>query len=90
MHPQSETPQLIQIAHLDFDPTTDPPAHLLSDKVIWYGFYEDRIVFRIWDFRVNHSISFSADVDLERLSHNVEVYYKLFNMLKSVSDSFVG
>ena len=58
IYPQSETPQLIQIAHLDFDPSMDPPARLLPDKVIWYGFYEDKMVFRVWDFRVNHSISF--------------------------------
>jgi len=69
----NETPQVIQIAHLDSDPSMDPPAHLLPEKVICYDIYEDRrIVFRVWDFLVNHTISFSAKVDVNRLTRNVE------------------
>jgi len=86
IYPQSETPQLIQIAQLDFDPSTVAEAHLLPDKVIWSRFCDDRIVFTIWDFRLNHSISFST----ERLKYNVEVYYKPINTLKLASDSFIG
>jgi hypothetical protein len=48
--PQSGTPHLTKVAHLDFDPIIkDPPAYLLPGKVIWFRFYEDRIVFRVWD-----------------------------------------
>ncbi|KAF8802153.1 hypothetical protein BYT27DRAFT_6771427 [Phlegmacium glaucopus] len=71
VYPQSETPQLTQIAHLDFDSSKDPPAYLLPDRVIWSAFYEDMIVFRVWDFRENYSISFSADVDAKRLGYNL-------------------
>ncbi|KAF8805716.1 hypothetical protein BYT27DRAFT_6653622 [Phlegmacium glaucopus] len=75
IYPQSETPQLTQLAHVNFDPSKDPPAYLLPDRVIWYGFYEHGMVFRVWDFRGNHSISFSADVDAKtrRWGYNLEV-----------------
>jgi hypothetical protein len=71
IYPQSETPQLIQIAQLDFNPSMDLPAVLLPDRVIWYGFYDGRVVFRVWDFRGNYSISFSANV--KQLGCNFEV-----------------
>ena len=50
IHPQSETPHLTQIAHLDFNPARDPAAHLLPGTVIWFDFYVNRIVFLVWDF----------------------------------------
>ena len=71
IYPQSEMPHLTQIAHLDFDPTKVPSAHLLPDSVIWYDFYERRVVFRVWDYRMNHSMSFSVDVEFDR---NPEVH----------------
>ncbi|KAF8801990.1 hypothetical protein BYT27DRAFT_7173545 [Phlegmacium glaucopus] len=70
IYPQSETPQLTRIAHLNF--SGDLSACLLPDKVIWYGLYEDKIVVRVWDFRRNHSTSFSADFDVGRLRHRVK------------------
>jgi hypothetical protein len=74
IYPQSETPQITQIAHLDLDPSMDLPlaVHLLPDTLIWFGVNEEvneemnQIIFRVWDYRLNHSISFAVDV--------VEVY----------------
>ena len=86
IYPQSKTPHLTQIAHLDFDPFKDPPAHLLPGIVIWYGFYEDKIVFRVWDYRLNHSISFSVDIDLDKFEFDLEVY--LFHSFQSAETSF--
>ena len=90
IYPQSETPHLTKIAHLDFDPAKDPPAHLLPGIVIWYGFYEDRIVFRVWDYRLNHSISFSVDIDVDKFERNLEVYFILSKALKLASNLLVG
>ena len=90
IYPQSETPHLTQIAHLDFNPTKDPPAHLLPGTVLWYGFYGDRIVFRVWDYRLNHSVSFSADVDVDKFEYDLEVYFILSKILKLASNSFLG
>jgi hypothetical protein len=73
IYPQSETPHLTKVAHLDFDPTKDPPAYLLPGKVIWFGFYEDRIVFRVWDYQLNQSISFSVDFDVDEFKSEIEV-----------------
>jgi len=93
IYPQSETPQLIQIAHLNFDFDFDSSidwagTYLLHDKVIWYAFYQDRVVFRVCDFRVSHSISFSSAIDINRLAHSVEVNYKKFQHAEP-SDSIV-
>ena len=64
-YPQSETPHITQIAHLDdLDPSVDPPVYLLPDTVIWCGLNRDKdqTVFRVWDYRLNHSINFAVDV----------------------------
>ena len=87
IYPQSESPHLTKIAHLDFNPTKDPPAHLLPGTVIWSGFYHDRIVFQVWDYRLNHSINFSVEVDVES---RPEVDFILFKVLKLASNSSVG
>jgi hypothetical protein len=79
IYPQSETPQLTQIAHLDFYRTSDSSACLLPGTVIWYDFYEDRIVFRVWDYRLNHSIIFSADFDGYYQFANPKVYYLIIS-----------
>ena len=71
IYPQSEIPHLTQVAHLDFNPTKVPSARLLPDTVIWYGSYEYRVVFRVWDYRMNYSISFSVDVEFDC---NLEVH----------------
>ncbi|KAF8805718.1 hypothetical protein BYT27DRAFT_7142220 [Phlegmacium glaucopus] len=72
IYPQNETPQLTQIAHVNFDASVDLTAYLLPDRVIWCGFCEDRLVFRVWDFRGNYSTSFSADVDMP-VDYSLEV-----------------
>ena len=65
IYPQSESPLLIQIAHLDWDICKDNPAHLLSDTLIFRDFLDDMIVFRIWDYRANYSTCFSVSADLD-------------------------
>ena len=89
VYPQNENPHLTQIAHVDFDSSKDPPAHLFPGTVIWYGFYEYRIVIRVWDYRLNHSISFSIDVDVDKYERNLEVYFILSKVLKLASNSLI-
>ena len=79
IYPRSETPRLTQIARVNFD---HPPAHLLSDTVVWHSFSDDTIVFSVWDYRLNHSISFSVYVDVEEFEENVKVYFNLSKALK--------
>ena len=86
IYPQNETPHLTQIAHLDFDPSMDPRACLLPDTVIWYGFYSDRIVFRVWDYRLNHSISFSVDTDV---STNCKVYFFILSKVQELASNLL-
>ena len=88
IYPQSETPHLTQIAHLDFNPIEDSSVHLLPGRVIWYDLHKDRVVFRVWDYRLNHSISFSVDVEVERYDIELEVYLILSKVLKLASNSF--
>ena len=95
IYPQSETPHLTQIALVHFNalnPQEYPQPLLLPGTVIWYGLYKDRIVFRVWDYRLNHSISFSVDIDVD--DHgvcNLEVYiFHSSEVLKLVSNSFIA
>ena len=93
IYPQSKTPHLTQIAYLDFnDRSKYSPAYLLPGTVVWYSFYENRIVFRVWDYRLNHSISFSVDVtvDVDGIESDLEVYFILSEALKLASNSLVG
>ena len=60
IHPRSETPQFTLIR------ATHPPfykngARLLPNKVVWYSIHRCRTVFVVWDYRLNHSISFSVN-----------------------------
>jgi hypothetical protein len=74
-------PHLTKITHLHFDPNEDSPAHLLlPGTVISFCFYEDRIVFRVWDYRLNHSVSFSVDFDA--YDFDLEVNFILHNAPK--------
>ena len=68
IYPQSETPHLTQIAHLDLKPFMDLRPLLLPDTVIWFGYsrVKHNSVFRIWDYQLNHSIYFSIDVDYDQ------------------------
>ena len=88
-YPQSETPHLTKIAHLDFNPSEDPAYLLLPDIVIWY-FFHDNCVFWIWDYRLNHSISFSVDVDVVNSNIVLKVYFIFSKALKLASNPFVG
>ena len=90
IYTQRETPRLTQIAHLFHDPSYYFRAHLIPGTVIWYGFYEDRIVFKVWDYRLNHSTSFSVDVDVDKFfKYYLKVYFILSKVLKLASNSFV-
>jgi hypothetical protein len=93
IYPQSEIPLLTQIAHLDW-PDSEEAVHLLPDSVICHVFYENRIVFRVVDFRTNYSTSFSADVDVKmigsNLNYNVEVFFILLMTLKLASNYLLG
>ena len=76
IYPESETPQLTQVAHLDrIDLDLNPHFKLLPGIVIWYRSYNDRVLFTVWDYRLNYSISFSVDVD-DRL--DFRVYFLFF------------
>jgi len=66
IYPQSETPLLTQIAHLDWDYSNEP-AHCLPDTLIFREISEDRIVFKVLDYRVNYSTRFQVNVDFRRL-----------------------
>ena len=92
IYPRSETPHLTEITHLEFDPAMVPRAFLLPGIVIWYSFYEDRIVFRVWDYRLNHSISFSVDIDVSKFDRfsKLKVYIILSNALKLASNLLAG
>ena len=86
IYPQSETPRLIQIAHLDIDPSRrDRPAYLLPGTVIWHNFHGDKVNFMVWDYRLNHSIKFSVDVDVQIFQFYLEVYFFLSKALKLAS-----
>ena len=89
IYPQSETPHLTKIAHLDVGPSRgeDAPVHLLPGTVIWFNFHNDSVVCRVWDYRLNHSINFSVEVDVES---RPEVDFILFKVLKLASNSSVG
>ena len=83
IYPQSETPRLTKIAHLDSGPNQgeDQPVHLLPGTVILFGFDDDidkRIVFTVWDYRLNHSISFSVDVDYDEFRQVINVDFIFF------------
>ena len=73
IYPQSEMPHLTKIAHLEFDSINYSPVHLLPGTVIWFDLNDDMIVFRVWDYRLNHSISFSVDIDVYKFDRNLEV-----------------
>ena len=80
-------PHLTQIAHLDFKCTEK--FYLLPGKVIWYVVSLKEIVFMVWDYRANHSASFSLYIP--HGSHSrLEVHFTLPKALKFASYSFIG
>jgi len=80
---QSETPHLTRIAHLGFNPYKKPPSHLLlPDTVVWYSCFKyGVIIFRVWDYRLNHSICFSVDASVDWYE-KFGVYFILSKALK--------
>jgi len=70
IYPQSKIPLLTQIARLDWFPSEEYPVHLLPDTLICIAFHENnpfhenRVVFRVVDYRTNYSTCFLADVDV--------------------------
>ena len=86
IYPRSETPRLTRIAHLvDFDPPIS--VHLLLGTVIWRYSVMDRIVLMVWDYQLNHSITF---VIANLFDYQCEVYFILSKGPKLASNSFVG
>jgi hypothetical protein len=72
IYPQSKTPQLTQIAYLDFSHFPNncrDQSYILSDYIIWYNFVPYRrgpgIILRVWDYQLNASASFIGEVDLK-------------------------
>ena len=91
IYPENETPRLTQIAHLDRI-ELDPNPHffkLLPGIVIWYRFHNDRIVFEVWDYLLNHSIKIFVDVDANKFGFEFEVYSFFSKVLKMASNSLV-
>ena len=73
IYPQSPIPQLTQIAHLDLNSARHPLVDLLPNRVVLYDHYKDRIIFRVWDYRLNHSTCFSADLADEEYDCKVQI-----------------
>ncbi|KAF8801201.1 hypothetical protein BYT27DRAFT_7245340 [Phlegmacium glaucopus] len=74
IYPQSEAPQLTQIARLDFEqPYFGHHYYVSADKMIWYHFHRHEILFTVWDYRLNASVTFAAQVDVDKIENSVEV-----------------
>ena len=72
IYPKSERPLLTEIAHIDWDPSDkEHLAHLLPETVVYRVIHDDRIVFRIVNYRTNYSTCFSADVEANRRPEHV-------------------
>jgi hypothetical protein len=81
IYPQSETPQLTQVAHLNVCGPAISEPHLLPNKVVWHTYYQDRIVFTVWDYRLNHSTTFSADINPDDYYYSPQVHFHFFQYL---------
>ena len=85
-YPKSERPLLTEIAQIDWDAYDEQPAHLLPDTVVCRAIHDDRIVFRIVNYRTNYSTRFSVDVEPKRpeymYKYDVEVRSILSKVLK--------
>ena len=90
IYPQSEIPQLTQIAHLDWFSEEEVPGHLLPDTLICHVFRKDRIVFRVVDYRTDYSTCFSMDVDVYGIGSNYEVFFVLSKTLNLDSNYLLG
>ena len=92
IYPQNETPRLTRIAHLVvFEPPQTICAYLLLGIVVWRYSVMDKIVLQVWDYQLNHSITFAIDNNFDYHWHwQHEVYFILSKGIKLVSNLFVG
>lgn len=49
--------------------------------MIWYNIVKDGIVFTVWDYRLNHSASFSVDVEVWKVDDTLKVSFDLSKIL---------
>jgi len=68
----NERPPLTEIAHIDWDASQEQPVYLLPDTVVCRKIHDDRIVFRIVNYRRNYSTRFSPDVEAKRPEYMYE------------------
>ena len=87
IYPQSEIPLLTPIAHFDLLHPREIPAHLLPDTLICRIIHNDRIDFKVVDYRTNYSTRFSAEVNVY---DNVEVFFVLSKTLKLAPNHLLG
>ena len=87
IYPQSEIPLLTRIAHLDLLHPREVAAHLLPDTLVCRAIHNDRIIFRVVDYRRNCSTRFSANVNAY---DNVEVFFVLSKTLKLAPNHLLG
>jgi hypothetical protein len=81
---------LTQIAHLDWISSEESPDHFLPNTLIRSVRYDDRIVFRVLDYRTDYSTSFSADVDVKTNGGFVRVFFVLSKTLKLDPNYLLG
>ena len=90
MNPQSKIPLLTQIANINWFPFEEERPHLLPDTLIFRVFHVDRIVFRVVDYRTNHSTCFSSTCFSEvNVIHDVKVFF-VSKTLKLASSYSLG
>ena len=91
IYPQNEIPLLTRIAHLDFF-LGEYPAHLLPDTLICPILHEDKIAFRVVDYRTNYSICISTNINVENVESelDIKVFFVLSKTLKLVSNHILA
>ena len=86
IYPQSEIPLLTEIARVDLF-SEEQAIHLLPDTVICRRDVDDRIVFRVVNYRTNHSTCFSTDYDVNSSEiDSVKVFFVSSKRLKLASN----
>ncbi|KAF8804221.1 hypothetical protein BYT27DRAFT_7194654 [Phlegmacium glaucopus] len=73
IYPQSKTPQLTQIDFGHSYRYLSGQGYILSDNIIWYTYLPNGIILKVWDYRLNASASFTAEVDAKNFDYNIEV-----------------
>ena len=92
IYPQSEIPLLTEIGHIVlFSEAREKVAHVLPDTVIFRHDVDDRIVFRIVDYRTNYSTSFSTDSedDINKIG-SVKVFFVPSKTLNLASNYYLS